>query len=85
VAVLLQHFIKLILQFLQQSTVLDFCVCVDRHASTAIERSNRVVQTKQFFFQRRIDSKEFDIEVADTAKDLIVRIVRNDAGFPLAL
>jgi hypothetical protein len=85
VAVLLQHFVKLILQFAQQSTVLEFCVCVDRHASTAIQRANCVVQTQQFFFQRRVDSKEFDIEVADPAEDLIVRIARDNAGFPIAL
>jgi hypothetical protein len=87
-AVFLQHFIKLILQFLQQSTVLDFGVCIDRHAYTATERANRVVETQELFFQRRVDSKEFDIEVADPAEDLIVRVARDvvcNAGFPIAL
>jgi hypothetical protein len=88
VAVLLQHFIKLILQFLQQSTVLDFGICIDGHASAAIIRPDRVVEAQQFFFQRRVDSEEFDIEIADTAEDLIVRVARDvvgDAGFPFAL
>lgn len=49
---------------------------------------NCVIQAQQFFFQQGKGVEEFDIEVADTAEDLIVWVVGDmvfDAGFPFAL
>jgi hypothetical protein len=84
-SVISQYFVKLILQFLQQSAVLEFGVCVDGHAFVAIKRANRIVQTKQFCFQIRVVHEEFDVEVADTAEDFMVRVAGDNVGFPFAL
>ena len=60
---------------MEQSAVFEFCVCIDGHAFAAIKRTDCVVKTEQLFFQSREGAKEFDIEVADAAEDLVVRVV----------
>lgn len=73
---------------MEQSAVFEFCICIDGHASAAVKRAHCVVKTKQFFLQSREMAEEFDIEVADAAEDLVVRVVGDVdcvAGLPLAL
>jgi hypothetical protein len=66
-AIISESFIKLILQLLHQSTVFDFSVCIDRHASTTIETANCKPQGQQLIAKRRIVVEKLDVGIANAA------------------